>query len=98
MRHGCEKVGFEPGGAFHLLEQPGVREAAVVGAEDERRGEVPIAYVVAGAEATDEALRAACARSLASFKTPRAFIRVDSLPRTALGKIQRHLLPPWIRP
>ena len=29
-----------------LLEQPGVREAAVVGAPDERRGEVPVAYVV----------------------------------------------------
>jgi malonyl-CoA/methylmalonyl-CoA synthetase len=26
---------------------------------------------------------------------PRAFIRVDALPRTALGKIQKHLLPPW---
>jgi acyl-coenzyme A synthetase/AMP-(fatty) acid ligase len=30
---------------------------------------------------------------LASFKVPRTFIRVDSLPRTALGKIQKHLLP-----
>ena len=29
-----------------LLEQPGVREAAVVGAPDARRGEVPVAYVV----------------------------------------------------
>jgi malonyl-CoA/methylmalonyl-CoA synthetase len=80
-----------------LLDQPGVREAAVVGAEDERRGEVVIAYVVAGPETTDDALRNACVRALASFKTPRAFIRVESLPRTALGKIQRHLLPPWNR-
>ena len=88
-----------------LLEQPGVREAAVVGANDPIRGEVPIAYIVVGgdgggptAHATapaDESLREACAAALASFKVPRAFIRVDSLPRTALGKIQRHLLPPW---
>ena len=80
-----------------LLGQPGVREVAVVGAADARRGEVVIAYIVAGAESTDDALRAACAASLASFKTPRAFIRVDALPRTALGKIQKHRLPPWRR-
>jgi malonyl-CoA/methylmalonyl-CoA synthetase len=34
-------------------------------------------------------------RQLASFKVPRGFVRVDALPRTALGKVQRHLLPPW---
>ena len=36
-----------------------------------------------------------CQAQLASFKTPRAFVRVDSLPRTALGKVQKHLLPEW---
>ena len=35
------------------------------------------------------------AASLASFKVPRGFVRVDALPRTALGKVQKHLLPPW---
>lgn len=30
---------------------------------------------------------------LASFKVPRAHLRVESLPRTALGKVQKHLLP-----
>jgi acyl-CoA synthetase (AMP-forming)/AMP-acid ligase II len=42
-----------------------------------------------------DALRAICARGLASFKVPRGFVRVDALPRNALGKIQKHLLPPW---
>jgi malonyl-CoA/methylmalonyl-CoA synthetase len=78
-----------------LLEQPGVREAAVVGVPDERRGEVPVAYVVADAAPDADALREACARSLASFKVPRAFVRVATLPRNALGKVQKHLLPPW---
>ena len=78
-----------------LLEMPGVREAAVVGAPDPRRGEVPVAYVVADASTTDDALRDACAGHLASFKVPRAVVRVDALPRTALGKVQKHLLPPW---
>ena len=30
---------------------------------------------------------------LASFKVPRRFVQVESIPRTALGKVQKHLLP-----
>jgi len=78
-----------------LLEQTGVREAAVVEAPDERRGGVPVAYIVTEGPVDASALRDACARSLASFKVPRGFVRVDALPRNALGKVQKHLLPPW---
>jgi malonyl-CoA/methylmalonyl-CoA synthetase len=78
-----------------LSQVPGVREAVVTGAPDPRRGEVPVAYLVADTGVRDDVLEAACRRSLASFKVPRAFVRVDTLPRTALGKIQKHLLPPW---
>ncbi len=78
-----------------LLEVPGVSEAAVVGVADEVRGEVPVAYVVCDAAIEDAALRHACERALASFKAPRGFVRVDALPRTALGKVQKRLLPPW---
>ena len=42
-----------------------------------------------------DAIRARLSTQVASFKMPRAFVRVESLPRTALGKIQKHLLPPW---
>ena len=73
-----------------LLEQIGVREAAVVGVPDPVRGEVPVAYIVG--DASTEALAIACREQLASFKLPRQFIRVDSIPRTALGKVQKHLL------
>ena len=73
-----------------LTEQPGVREAAVVGVEDPLRGEVPVAYIAGDADA--EELERVCREKLASFKVPRRFIRVDSIPRTALGKIQKHLL------
>ena len=78
-----------------LLEQPGVREAAVVGAADPVRGEVPVAYVVAEPSLDETALRSRLATQLASFKLPRAIVRVDALPRTALGKVQKHLLPKW---
>jgi malonyl-CoA/methylmalonyl-CoA synthetase len=73
-----------------LLEQKGVREAAVIGVADAIRGEVPVAYIVGDASADD--LDRICRDQLASFKVPRKFIRVDSIPRTALGKVQKHLL------
>jgi malonyl-CoA/methylmalonyl-CoA synthetase len=76
-----------------LLEDPRVREVAVVGATDELRGEVPVAYVAAEESLDLDALADRCRTELASFKVPRRFIRVDALPRTALGKVQRHLLP-----
>jgi malonyl-CoA/methylmalonyl-CoA synthetase len=77
-----------------LMEQPGIREAAVVGAPDPVRGEVPVAYIVCDAAVDTPALTDYLRTQLASFKLPRAFVRVESLPRTALGKVQKHLLPP----
>jgi malonyl-CoA/methylmalonyl-CoA synthetase len=73
-----------------LLEQRGVAEAAVVGAADDVRGEVPVAYVVGDFDAAT--LEAVCRAQLASFKVPRRFVKVQSIPRTALGKVQKHLL------
>jgi malonyl-CoA/methylmalonyl-CoA synthetase len=76
-----------------LQEQEEIAEAAVVGLADRMRGEVPVAYVVM-AETIDIALiEARCREKLASFKVPRAFIPVEKLPRNAMGKIQKHLLP-----
>lgn len=76
-----------------ILEQPGVREATVLGVADPVRGEVPVAYVVVDAAFDEAAVAARLRTQLASFKQPRAFVRVESIPRTALGKVQKHLLP-----
>jgi len=73
-----------------LLEQPGVVEAAVAGVPDDVRGELPVAFIVGDFDADELARR--CREQLASFKVPRRFIRVDALPRTPLGKVQKHLL------
>ncbi len=73
-----------------LEEQKGVLEAAVIGVSDDVRGEVPIAFIVG--EFDEANLQRVCRDQLASFKVPRRFVRVDSIPRTALGKIQKHLL------
>ena len=74
-----------------LLEQPEIAEAAVVGVDDPLRGEVPVAYIVGEFDAVE--LERVCREQLASFKVPRRFVRVESIPRTALGKVQKHLLP-----
>ncbi len=76
-----------------LMGQAGVREATVVGVADRLRGEIPVAYVVATSLFDENAALAQLRTQLASFKIPRGIVRVDSLPRTALGKVQKHLLP-----
>ena len=75
-----------------LQEQPEIAEAAVIGVNDPVRGEVPMAYVVVLDGFDAGTIQARCRTQLASFKVPRSFAVVDSLPRNALGKIQKHLL------
>ena len=76
-----------------------MREAAVVGVARRTcaaRCRSPTSSRDASLDAA--ALDAVCRRALASFKVPRAFVRVDALPRNALGKVQKHLLPALERP
>lgn len=75
-----------------LLEHPGIRDVVVCGEPDDRRGEVPVAYLVSDHPLDTAALEDLCRRSLASFKLPRSFIRVESLPRNAMGKVMKPLL------
>jgi malonyl-CoA/methylmalonyl-CoA synthetase len=76
-----------------LLEHSGVAEVAVVGIPHQTRGEMPVAYIVPGDNYDAAAIEESCKNAFASFKVPRSFIVVESLPRTALGKVQKHLLP-----
>lgn len=76
-----------------LQEQDEISEAAVVARADKVRGEVPVAYVVVTTAVDMAVIEGRCREKLASFKIPRAFITVEKLPRNAMGKIQKHLLP-----
>ncbi len=73
---------------------PFVRQAAVVGMADDRMGEKVVAFIEpASPEAAADRLDAAClASDLARFKRPRAYVFVDSIPRSASGKLLRRLL------
>jgi malonyl-CoA/methylmalonyl-CoA synthetase len=78
-----------------LLAHPAVAEVAVVGTPSDEWGETVTAFVVPAAdEPAPQALNAFAAERLASFKRPRLFHFVDSLPRNALGKVVKHELVP----
>ena len=77
-----------------LAEHPSVREAAVVGVPDEKRGETVKAFVSlkAGENTTPEELIAHCKERMAAYKYPREVIVIDELPKTVTGKILRREL------
>ena len=72
-----------------LMQAEGVARAAVVGVEDNLRGELIIAYVVAepGHELSPETLVAHCRAVASKYKTPDRIVVTDSFPQTATGKV-----------
>ena len=82
-----------------IYQHDAVAECAVFGIPDERWGEVPAAYVVLspGRVVTPDELIQFCASQIARFKRPRLVKFVESLPKTAIGKIQKNKLrdPYW---
>ncbi|MFZ4719175.1 MAG: class I adenylate-forming enzyme family protein [Ilumatobacteraceae bacterium] len=73
----------------------GVAEVAVAGVDDAEWGQRVVAWVVptdSAAPPTLAVLRAAVADRLPAFCAPKEVVLVDALPRTALGKVQRHAL------
>ncbi|MCS6806963.1 MAG: long-chain-fatty-acid--CoA ligase [Acidobacteriota bacterium] len=77
-----------------LYQHPKVKEAAVIGLPDPIWGEeVGACLILKEGETWDAAdVIAYCQSRLADFKCPRRVFFVDSFPRTATGKIQKHLL------
>jgi fatty-acyl-CoA synthase len=75
-------------------EHPSIREIAVVGVPDPRWGEVGRAHVLLepGHALDRDALDAWARERLAAFKIPRHYVVEKELPRTASGKVRKHLL------
>ncbi len=68
---------------------PGVKEAAVIGVPDARRGEQARAFVVAaeGQTLDEKTLQEFIRSKLADYKVPKHIVFLPALPRTATGKI-----------
>jgi len=72
-----------------LLTHPAVSEAVCFGIPHPTWGEEVAAAVVLREPATEAELIAYCRDRLADFKCPKKLFLVDSIPRTATGKVQR---------
>jgi len=74
-----------------LMGHPAVKEAAVVGVPHPKWQERPLAVVVLkdGAQASPEELRAFLAQFFAKWQLPDAFVFLEALPRTSVGKFKK---------
>ncbi len=74
----------------------GVSESAVIGLPDDDFGERVVALVVpdgtVDSQALEQRLWSSLRESLAGFKRPKQYILLESLPRNAMGKVQKALL------
>lgn len=78
-----------------LASHPDILEAAVIPESDVKWGEVGCAFLLAKPQheiPQDSDLTLYCRERLSSYKVPKTFVTVADFPRTAAGKIQKHLL------
>lgn len=77
-----------------LHQFPGVKEVAVIGVPDPRKGEQPIAYVTPadGVTLDERTLLQFVRRNLADYKVPKHIVFLPALPRNATGKILKTIL------
>jgi long-chain acyl-CoA synthetase len=75
-------------------ECPGVAECACIGIPDEKTGEAVKLFVVkaAGADLSEAVLISHCRVSMAAYKVPKSVRFIDSMPKSAVGKILRREL------
>jgi len=77
-----------------LITHPSVADVAVIGVPDEAAGELPKAFVVVapGAKPSAEALQAFVAEHVSTYKRIRIVEFIESIPKSASGKILRRVL------
>jgi long-chain acyl-CoA synthetase len=73
---------------------PGIKEAAVIGVPDARKGEQPLAFVSAneGISLDEKAIQQFVREKLADYKVPKRVVVLPALPRNPTGKILKTTL------
>ncbi len=69
-----------------------VKEAAVIGVEDEQWGEAGVAFVVKNEIFSEDFILQNLKDHLSSYKIPREIIFLETLPKSGIGKIDRNKL------
>ncbi|WGI23306.1 AMP-binding protein [Amylibacter sp. IMCC11727] len=72
-----------------LLTHPAISGACVVAKADERKGELPVAFVTLRSDANPSEIAAFCDENLIAYKRPTAVNILPEMPLTAAGKVDR---------
>ena len=73
----------------------GIKASAVIGIEDEKSGEIPVAYIELEediADLNEAGLKAYMREHLANYKIPKQIHVIDELPKNATGKVLKRVL------
>ncbi|MFE8698155.1 o-succinylbenzoate--CoA ligase [Cytobacillus sp. FJAT-53684] len=75
-----------------LVSHPAIMDAGVIGIKDDEWGEIPIAFIAANSELSEEAIFEFCRQKLAKYKVPKQLNFIAEIPRNASKKIMRREL------
>lgn len=77
-----------------LVKHPAIMECAVVGIDDEKAGERPVAVFALndGHNVTGTELKDHCAEALTKYKVPKDYLLVNELPKSPIGKVLRRVV------
>lgn len=79
-----------------IVKHPAVIEAGVTGRQDDKWGQVPIAFIVVKEQITIDELKAFMKTQIASYKLPKEYYFIDALPRNGANKLVRRELLKFI--
>ncbi|SDM69506.1 2-succinylbenzoyl-CoA synthetase [Psychrobacillus sp. OK028] len=75
-----------------LVKHPAVIEAGVTGRQDDKWGQVPIAFIVVKEQVTIDELKDFMKTQIASYKLPKEYYFINALPRNGANKLVRREL------
>ncbi|WP_394239500.1 o-succinylbenzoate--CoA ligase [Niallia oryzisoli] len=75
-----------------LTSHPAIQDAGVIGKQDDKWGQIPVAFLVKKEQVTESEITAFCEQKLAKYKLPKQMYFINEIPRNASKKILRREL------